>query len=395
MSEMFALIKKEVKRISPEVARLNRLIFENPELNYKELFAAELLTSSLKEQGFRVRRGGGKLKTAFEAAWRGGKSKPVVALLAEYDALPKMGHACGHNLIAAGAFGAAVAVKNALGKKCGTLKVIGTPAEEGGGGKLLMIRGGWFKGVDAAIMAHPSNKNRSVARMLAVMELDFHYYGKASHAAAYPDKGINALDAVIALFNSVNAMRQQTPDFARVHGIITSGGDAPNIIPEQASARFMVRGLTMPEFRVMLKKVTDCAKGAARATGCRLKIVKNPLAYEPFEPSRALGAIFSRYMQRVRLKESGAGETDGMGSSDVGNLSQVVPTLHPEYAVGGEDTVNHSREFLKAVVSKKGEAAMIKAATAAAATAAELFTNPSAVRVVKKEFQDFKKKNRN
>ena len=394
MSGMFALIKKEIRSVAPEMVRLSRLIFENPELNYQELFAAELLTSSLREQGFRIRHGSGKLKTGFEAAWRGGKSKPVIALLAEYDALPKLGHACGHNLIAASAFGAAVAIKNALGKKCGTLKVIGTPAEEGGGGKLLMIKGGWFKGVDACIMAHPSNKNRSVARMLAVMEIDFHYYGKASHAAAYPDKGINALDAVIALFNSVNAMRQQTPNFSRVHGIVTHGGDAPNIIPEYASARFMVRGITMPDFRVMLQKITDCAKGAARATECRLKIVKNRLAYEPFEPNRALGAIFSRYMKKAGLKECGAAETDEMGSSDVGNLSQVIPTLHPEYALGSEESVNHSREFLKAVVSKKGEAAMIKAAIAVAATAAELFTKPSAVAQVKKEFTALQKRSK-
>jgi amidohydrolase len=394
MSDGFALIKKEIKRIAPEAARLNHLLFENPELNYKEEFAAELLTSSLGKQGFGIRRGRGKLRTAFEAVWRGGKSKPTVALLMEYDALPKMGHACGHNMIAAGTFGAAVALKNALGKKCGTLKVIGTPAEEGGGGKLLMIRSGWFRGVDAGIMAHPSNKNRAVARMLAVMEIDFHYYGKASHAAAYPDKGVNALDAVIALFNSVNAMRQQTPDFSRVHGIITKGGDAPNIIPEYASAKFMVRALAMPEFSVMLNKVAECAKGAARATGCRLKIVKNPLAYEPFEPNRALGVICSKYMKMAGLEESSANETDGMGSSDIGNLSQVIPAIHLEYAVGGENVVNHSREFLKAVVSKKGEEAMMKAAVVVAATVAELFTNPAALKNVKKEFQALKKKNR-
>lgn len=394
MSDRFALIKKEIGKVTRETVRISRLLFENPELNYKEQFAAELLTSVLEKEGFRIKRGRGKLKTAFEAVWRGGKSRPVVALLAEYDALPKMGHACGHNLIAAGTFASAVALKNALGKKCGTIKVIGTPAEEGGGGKLLMIKSGWFKGVDAGIMAHPSNKNRSVARMLAVMEIDFHFYGKASHAAAYPDKGINALDGVIAFFTAVNAMRQQTPDFSRVHGIITKGGDAPNIIPEYASAKFMVRGLTMPDFRVMLKKVTDCAKGAASATGCRLKIVKNPLAYEPFEPNRAMGAICSKYMKQAGLIESGDGETDGMGSSDIGNLSQVLPAIHPEYAVGDEDDVNHSRRFLKAVVSKKGEAAMMKAATVVAATAAELFTNRSAMAEVKKEFQSFKKKNR-
>ncbi|GMT41737.1 MAG: hydrolase [bacterium] len=392
MSDTFALIKREVTRLAPEITGISRRIFETPELCFKEKFAAGFLAAALEKEGFKIKRGKRKLHTAFKATWKGKKNKPVIAILSEYDALPEIGHACGHNMIAASAFGAAVAVKRTLGQGCGTINVIGTPAEEGGGGKLLMIKEGWFKDCDAALMVHPSTLNRSVARMLAVMELDFHFYGKASHAAAHPEKGINALDGVIALFSNISAARQQMPDFSRVHGIITKGGDAPNIIPERASAKFMVRALTMPEFKTMLKKVTDCARGAALSTGCRLKIVKNPLVYHPFEPNRTLGSIFSRFMQKAGLKESSVSETHGMGSSDIGNLSLVVPSLHPEYGVGG-GAVNHSRDFLKAVVSKHGEANMIKAVTALAATVAELFNNRFAIRQVEKEFKIFRQTN--
>ncbi len=383
--------KKEIASLAPAITAISRRIFENPELNFKEQFAASQLVAALKAEGFKTRCGKGKLSTAFEATWSGSRKNPTIAILAEYDALPNIGHACGHNMIAAAAFGAAVAVKRMLGEKCGTLKVIGTPGEEGGGGKLYMIGDGWFKGVDAAIMVHPANHNRTIARMLAVMELEFKYYGKASHAAAHPELGINALDAVITLFNSVNAMRQQTPNFSRVHGVITHGGDAPNIIPEFASARFFVRGITMKDFHAVLGKVTDCAKAAAKATGCTLKIVKNRMNYEPFEPNRTMGQRFAGHIALLGAKDSGIPENEDIGSSDIGNLSQVVPSLHPEFAVSEPHIVNHSREFLKAVVSPKGEAAMMRAATALTATVCDLFTDASFVPAVRKEFEKFKK----
>jgi amidohydrolase len=378
--------KKEIKALAPAISALNRKIFDKPELNFNEHFAVGAVSGVLAEQGFKIRLGKGKLKTAFEATWRGGKAAPAVAILAEYDALPNLGHACGHNMIAAAAFGAATAVKRILGKKCGTLKVIGTPGEEGGGGKLLMIKDGWFKGIDAALMVHPSNRNRAVARMLAVMELEFKFYGKASHAAAHPDMGINALDAVIMLFNGVNAMRQQTPNFSRIHGIITHGGDAPNIIPEYAAAKFFVRGLTVADFNAMLEKIVNCASAAAKGTGCKLKVVKNPIFYLPFEPNRTMGKIFKGYMESVGLKDSGTPENEEIGSSDIGNLSQVTAALHPEFAVSDHGVVNHSRDFLKAVVSKTGEDAMLKAATALTATVCDLFTNPALFSAVRREF---------
>jgi len=391
MKPDFQNVRREIAKLAPFILHVNRRIFETPETNFQEIKSSEFLASELQKHGFSVTRGKGKLKTAFEAVWRGKRKKPTIAILAEYDALPGIGHACGHNMIAALSLGAALAVKNIAGKECGTLKVIGTPAEEGGGGKLLMIKEGWFNGVDAAMMAHPSNKTRVVARMLAIMEIEFHFFGKASHAAAHPERGINALDGVINLFNAVNAMRQQTPDFSRVHGIITHGGDAPNVIPEFASAKFMVRGLTMPDFEFMIEKLRRCAVGAAKATGCRLKIKANPLAYHPFEPNRTMGKIFAENLSMAGLKESGIGETEEIGSSDIGNLSQVLPALHPEFAVSDGEAVNHSREFLKAVLSKKGTGNMLKVATALAATVLNLLGNPGLVKEVKSEFLRLKK----
>ncbi len=393
MKDFLRPAQKEIRTLTPAIVNINRRIFEKPELNFEEHFAADHLCAALEAEGFTIRRGTGKLKTAFEAVWRGSRKSPVIAVLSEYDALPNIGHACGHSMIAAASFGAATAAKRLLGKNCGTLKVIGTPAEEGGGGKLYMVKGGWFKGVDAAIMTHPANHNRTVARMLAVQELEFQYFGKASHAAAHPELGINALDAVIALFNGVNAMRQQTPNFSRVHGIVSHGGDAPNIIPEYAAAKFFVRGITMKDFRLMMAKVMDCARAAAKATGTRLKVVKGGLAYEPFEPNRTMGKVFSSHIQRLGLKESGIPENEEIGSSDIGNLSQVVPCLHPEFAVSEPHIVNHSREFLKAVVGKRGEDNMLKATTALAATVCALMSDPKLIPAVRKEFEESKRRN--
>lgn len=224
--------------------------------------------------------------------------------------------------------------------------------------------------------------------MLAVQEMEFKFYGKASHAAAHPDLGINALDAVVMLFNGVNAMRQQTPNFSRVHGIITHGGDAPNIIPEFAAAKFYVRGLTVSDFRSMLDKITNCASAAAKATGCGLKTVKNPIFYLPFEPNRTMGKICRQHLESAGLKDTGTPESEEIGSSDIGNFSQVTAALHPEFAVSNPGVVNHSRDFLKAVVSKTGEDAMLKATTALTATVCDLFTTPALMKAVRREFEE-------
>src|SRR3972149_7164140 len=308
---------KEIDRLRPEIINISRLIHSKPELAYNESFAADILTSFLRKNDFKVERGIGGLKTSFIASAKGRRKSPSIARIAEYDALPKIGHACGHNMIGAISTGAAIALKNVASSMAGKISVIGTPAEEGGGGKIKLIEKGVFKNIDMAMMAHPSNKTRVVGRMLAVVEMTFTFIGKSSHAAAFPYEGVNALDGVILTYNNINALRQQLKEDVRIHGIITEGG-------------------------------------AAKATGCSLRIAIRETVYHPFKPNYVMADILRYNMKLAGLKEDSIGEKESMGSSDIGNLSQFVPTIHPEFAIGKRSVVNHSPEFAKVAVSKFG-----------------------------------------
>jgi len=378
---------KEIDRLRPEIINISRLIHSKPELAYNESFAADILTSFLKNNDFKVERGIGGLKTSFIASAKGKRKSPSIALIAEYDALPKMGHACGHNMIGAISAGAATALKNAIADIGGKISVIGTPAEEGGGGKIKLIEKGVFKNIDMAMMAHPSNKTRVVGRMLAVVEMTFTFIGKSSHAAAFPYEGVNALDGVILTYNNINALRQQLKEDVRIHGIITEGGEAPNIIPDRASARFYVRSIDMKYFEDVVEKVKECARGAAKATGCSLRIAIRETVYHPFKPNYVMAEILRYNMKLAGLKEDSIGEKESMGSSDIGNLSQVIPTIHPEFAIGKRSVVNHSPEFAKAAVSKFGVDMMIKMTKTIAMTALDIFSSPEKVKEIKSEFR--------
>lgn len=380
-------ICKAVDELAGRIVALNKTIFDNPETCYKEWKAVKLITDELKTESFTITAPFAGVKTAFKAASRGSKSaKPKIALIAEYDALPRLGHACGHSMIAASAFGAAAAIKRAMGDHPGELVVIGTPAEEGGGGKIKMIKNKGFNGIDAALMAHPSNKTRVVARMYAISNLEFTFLGKAAHAAAFPEQGVNALDAGVLFYNGVSAMRQQLSGTSRIHGIFTHGGDAPNIIPEKVIMDFYIRSLNRAYFETLIKKVTECARGAAKAAGCKVKIRKIGHTYDPFYPSYPIGNAFKANMKTLGIAEDGFGETEEIGSSDIGNLSLVTPTLHPEYAVGKKTDINHSRDFLKAVISPKGIGAMLSMTKALAMTAYDLLTDAKLLSEAKEMF---------
>jgi len=380
-------ICEAVDELAGRIITLNKSIFDNPETCYKERLAVKLITDELKRESFKITAPYAGVKTAFKAISRGDKTtKPKIALIAEYDALPQLGHACGHSMIAASAFGAAAAIKRAVGDHPGELLVMGTPAEEGGGGKIKMIKNEGFKGIDAALMAHPSNKTRIVARMYAISHLKFTFLGKAAHAAAFPDKGINALDAGVLFYNGVSSMRQQLKDEARIHGVFTNGGDAPNIIPEKVVMDFYVRALNREYFGTLIKKVSECARGAAKATGCKVRIKKIGHTYDPFYPSYPIGKACKANMETLKISDEGFGETEEIGSSDIGNLSLVTPTLHPEYAVGKRTDINHSRDFLKAVISPKGIGAMLTMTKALAMTAYDLMTDKKLLSEAKKLF---------
>ncbi|MBF0169931.1 MAG: peptidase dimerization domain-containing protein [Nitrospinae bacterium] len=290
-------------------------------------------------------------------------------------------------MIAASSTVAAAALATAVGDLPGTLSVIGAPAEEGGGGKVVMIARNAFADIDAALMIHPSNKTRVVARMYAIADLEFTFYGKASHAAAFPDRGINALDAGVAFYTAVSMLRQQMKESARVHGIFTHGGDAPNIIPEKVSMRFFIRALSMDYFAELKKKVFEAARGSARAAGCTVKIKEMGHSYDCFDPSRPMGEAFAANMAALGLADEGFPEAEEIGSSDIGNLSQIVPTLHPEYAIGERDEINHSRKFLSAVIGDKGHAMMKGMTKAMAMTAYDLLTDPALMKRVTDAFK--------
>jgi amidohydrolase len=385
MSTVHDAIARAVDRLADELEALSRRIHDNPELGYQEVKAAGWLTEFLAAQGFKVERGVAGVDTAFRATVETGEG-PTVAILCEYDALPGIGHACGHNVIAAsgaGAGAALAAVRDRLGR--GRILVIGTPAEEGGGGKIRLIRGGVFQGVDAAMMVHGWDQWIAHQDLLGIVRVGFEFTGKAAHASADPWEGINALDAVIQTFNNVSMLRQQVRPECRIHGIITHGGAAPNIIPEFAAATFYVRAPALDEMWSLHRRVVACAEGAARATGCSLRVVEHDNAYEPMKRNETLLEAWRANLRRLGVTEAAAPQ-HRLGSSDVGNVSQVVPTIQPLVKIAPDGTPIHSRAFESAAVSPLAREGMLTAARALAMTAADLLADPALLRRAREEF---------
>jgi len=379
-----ALIK-EVERLKPELLEISRFLHANPELAFEEHKAAERLSRTMEKHGFSVERSVAGLATAFTAS-RVSAEGPTIAFLAEYDALPGLGHACGHNLIAAGSVGAALALKVALGEVGGRVLVVGCPAEEKGGGKIPLVDSGVFRGVDAAMLVHPSNRTEIVKRALGMRDVQVEFFGKASHAAATPHLGINALDAVILAFTNINALRQQIRPDARVHGIITHGGQAPNIIPDHAAALFYVRALDMAYLEELYQKVLGCFEAAAMATGTRHQVKRAGSDYHPHKINYALAELFRKNLEALGAQVNQGPEDQDLGSTDVGNVSQAVPTVQPMIAICGPSVACHMPEFAVASASRAGEEGMLLAATAMALTGLDLLRDRDALRRVKQEF---------
>ena len=376
-----------VERLKKDLITLSHNIHKNPELGFNEFKASKWLTDFLKKNGFDVKLGVGSLKTAFVAQFpKGPKRKPSVALVAEYDALPDIGHGCGHNIIGSASCGAAAALAKVLKNNFGKILVVGTPAEEGGGGKMPLIKSKAFDGVDAAMMIHPDIKTKVRANFLANVQVRFKFYGKTAHAAASPFLGKNALDAVILTFNNINALRQQLPSDVRVHGIIPDGGKRPNIIPDFASCWFYVRTKDKSYLPELLKKVKQCAQAGATATGCRLEIEGSDDIYYPMKNNNALEDLFRSNLKFLNIEESLA-EERGTGSSDIGNLSQVLPTIHPNMKICNTTPPTHSKEFAEAAISPMGDEGLISGAKVLALTAFDLLTDVKKLEEVKKDFR--------
>ncbi|PGZ93065.1 MULTISPECIES: M20 family metallopeptidase [unclassified Bacillus (in: firmicutes)] len=385
-------IVKSIEESKEVYLEISHKIHEKPEIGNQEFFASETHTKILVEAGFDVTRNIAGHETGFVARKKSSKQGPTIAFLAEYDALPGLGHACGHNIIGTTSVAAGIALAEVISETGGEVVIFGTPAEEGGpngSAKGSFVKHGLLEGVDAALMLHPSGKTGLSSPTLAVDPLDFHFYGRAAHAAGSPEHGINALDAVIQLFNGINALRQQLSSDVRIHGIITHGGDAPNIIPEYASARFFIRASTWKRTEEVSTKIRNIAEGAALATGSTVKIERFQNEVHDFIINQSLDEIVGEELSL--LGEEVNGKSGGLGSTDAGNVSHVVPTSHAYIKIGPDDLIAHTNEFREAARSPLGDHALVTGAKALALTGYRLITEKNLLEKVQNEFQQTEK----
>jgi amidohydrolase len=388
IGELKAAIAGEIDARSPQLGELSRKIHDNPETAMKERRACAWLAEYLKENGFAVETGIYKLPTAFRGRY--GQGKPVIAFLAEYDALPKLGHACGHNLIATSAVAAGVGAKRAVDELGGSIIVYGTPGEEADAGKAIMAHRGAFKDLDAAMITHPGGGHQVVMNALACQTLDVEFFGRAAHAAADPEAGINALEAMILSFNAIDALRQHIKEKARIHGIITDGGEAPNIVPAHTAATFLVRAEDDEYLDILKEKVLNCFAGAAAATGAELKYKWADVRYAAMRNNMTLARLFRKNMQSLGRPIPLGDTSKWSGSTDVGNVSRLVPTIQPMVGIASKDVLIHTPQFAAAAATKEALRSLLDAAKAMAMTAADLLADPKTIAGARAEFQKSK-----
>jgi amidohydrolase len=378
-------------------------IHAHPEIGHQEVEAAKRLSGLLQSAGIPVEMGTAGMATAFKAELGGkGGARPRVAILAEYDALPGLGHGCGHNLIGTSAIGAGLALSEVMGDLAGSIWVLGTPAEESAapnsGGKVHMVNAGIFADVDAAIMFHPGTETAvTLDRSLAARGFEFYFHGRAAHAAGAPEDGINALDAVVLLYNAISVLRQQLRSDVRIHGIILSGGAAANIIPDYAAIRYRTRADDSEYLAEVVERVIACAEGAAKATGCRLEWTEYMPGYENTMPNKVLLDLMTHNMRSLGLQVTNERRRSGRGSTDFGNVSRRVPGIEARLAITDDwDVPGHSIQFREAAGSDQGRQAMLNAAKSLAMTAVDLLSEPEHLKRARLAFdEDVRKSKKN
>ena len=375
----------EIDRLAPELLDVSHRIHAHPELGFEEHHAHDLLTEVLDDHGLAVQRRAYGVDTAFEArAGTGGG--PLVAVVCEYDALPGIGHACGHNIIAASGLGAGLALASMAGEADGRVAVVGTPAEEGGGGKELMLRQGAFSDIDAAMMVHPANHELSVFHAVAVHRVTARYTGAAAHAAAAPEKGRNALDAAVLGYNAIAALRQHIRVDERIHGVFTDGGAKPNIVPVTAATEWYVRSTNLMSLEALKERVVACLRAGAAAAGCDIDIEWEDPAYADMNDNPTL---LDRYLANLdtlgRTPSSDPGARV-VGSTDMGNVSYAVPSIHPMIKVAPDDVAIHTPDFAEYARGPSGDAAVIDGAKALAMTALDCWLDDAVLPAMQAEF---------
>jgi len=380
-------IKRRIDDLSDTLLDVSHSIHANPELAFQERHAAGLLSDTLDAQGLAVERGVFTLDTAFEARLPTQGEGPTVAILAEYDALPGIGHACGHNLIATAALGATLGLQAIAEELPGRVRLIGTPAEEKGGGKELMARAGAFDGVDAAMMIHPAGVNLTTMPCICVAEVEVIYHGRSAHASAMPHKGVNALDGLLLAYQAISNLRQHIRDEERIHGIITEGGQAPNIVPDRAVGDFYVRATKEKALAALKPRVQACFEAGAKGSGCEVEVNWAGVDYLDLNTNWPLADAFQAHGEAIGREFLSPNQLGGAGSTDMGNVSYRVPSIHPMLACSPPNVVIHNPEFARWAGSEMGDAAALDGAKTMALTTAEYLLNPTLQAEVQQAFE--------
>lgn len=380
---------KKLETFVEELHDLSKYIYEHPEEGYQEHLSSKAHRDILKKHGFEVEENFTGLETAFKATFSG-TERPKIAFLAEYDALPGIGHGCGHNLLGTVSTGAGILLSKFIGSTGGTVSVIGTPAEETSGAKVKMADEGVFNDFDVAMLAHPNSFYTASGSSLALDALKFEFFGKASHAATSPQDGINALDAVIQLFNGVNALRQQMLPTARIHGIIRDGGKAANIIPDYTCAEFYVRSADRGYSDILGEKVRQCAEGAALMTGCRLEISNYEASYHNMVTNESLSSLYCGHLSEYGVADPFR-QREFVGSLDMGNVSQVCPSIHPYFGISSQkEMALHTEEFRDQTLTLEAKKNMMITICSLVETAMDVLEKPEELKKIKAEFTALK-----
>lgn len=381
-------IEKKVDSLLKDYQEIALEIHAKPEVSNYEFFASERLSKKLKDEGFDVKVDVAGHRTGFDARYKSEIPGPTVVFYAEYDALAGIGHACGHNLFGATSSLAAIGLKEVIDKIGGEIRVYGTPGEEGGengSAKGSFVDKGFFDDVDFSLGVHPGYKHTPTSKSLGVYPVDVEFFGKAAHAAASPHEGINALDAVISVFNNVNALREHIQTDVRIHGIITDGGLAPNVVPDYAKAKFYLRAKYKPTLDKIYEKFENIVKAAALATGCKYKFGLFQNRVDNCIPTPLFDEVYEEELNYYGEELTPIDIDDAKGSSDVGNISQVVPVIQPHISISDDLIIGHSIEFREAARSKKGLDSIGLGAKVLANTAVNLILNPDKLEKIKEQ----------
>jgi amidohydrolase len=380
------LLKNYLETIQNRLWEISDTLYHHPELGDQEYESSKRLIEFLEEHNFVVEKGIVGRPTAFRAVYDSKKDGPTIAYLSEFDALPEVGHGCGHNMIGTMSAGAGVTLSKVVDEIGGRVVVLGTPAEETNGAKVPMSEQGIFDDIDAAMILHPGDESYESGESLAMDAIQFDFRGRTSHAAASPEMGINALDAVIQLFNGINALRQHVTSDVRIHGIIKEGGVAANIVPDKAVAQFYVRAKDRSYLNEVVQKVISIAKGASSMTGAEVHIENYELSYDNMVTNQTLSQVFTANLLSTGVKQVHKPK-NSYGSIDMGNVSHVVPAIHPYIGLDSPGLIAHTREFADLTITDNSHQILSRGALALALTGFDLITNKEVLEKMKNEFR--------